>query len=131
MTVFSRGGICTAPVLRDTGIATTAPAPGIAVPSSFAQVWPCDAAASLVVRYGLMWSSMRPGRSTSVESISKKPGGALRTMKAVPRTSVMFSIGSRRASRCAISMIARSALPYSSRSALLSTRIERRTLSCQ
>jgi carbamoyl-phosphate synthase large subunit len=49
----------------------------------------------------------------------------------MPRTSVMRSTASRRARRCATSMMARSALPYSSRSALLSTRMLRRTLSCQ
>jgi hypothetical protein len=49
----------------------------------------------------------------------------------MPRTSVMRRTGSPAARRWAISTIARSALPYSSRSHLASTTIERRTLSCQ
>jgi hypothetical protein len=52
-------------------------------------------------------------------------------MKAVPRTSVICSTGSRAARRCAISTSARSALPYSSRSHLASTTMLRRTLSLQ
>ena len=70
-----------------------------------------------------MCSSMRPGRSTSVESSSNQPGRGPRTMNAVPRMSVRLSTGWRAARRCATSMMARSALPYSSRSALLSTRM--------
>ncbi len=129
ITVLSRGGSCTAPVLREVGIAITAGA----APLSFVHSAPLLVATSSVVKYGLMCSSMRPGRSTSVESISMKPCGACasRTMNAVPRTSVMVSIGCFFARRCAISTIARSALPYSSRSALLSASTERRTLSCQ
>ena len=78
-----------------------------------------------------MCSSTRPGWSTSVESISVQPGSEARRTKAVPRTSVMASTGSRRASRWATSTSARSALPYSRMSHLLSTTMERRTLSLQ
>jgi hypothetical protein len=66
-----------------------------------------------------------------VESISRQPGSEARRTKAVPRTSVICATGSRRARRWAISTSARSALPYSSRSHLLSTTMERRTLSLQ
>src|SRR6185369_3464746 len=92
---------------------------------------PCDFACSDVVWYGLMWSSTRPGVSTLVESIWNQPSGLLRWMKAVPRTSVIWSTGSFAASRCAISTIARSALPYSRMSHFESTAMERRTLSDQ
>ena len=69
--------------------------------------------------------------STLVESISNQPSGVERRTKAVPRTSVMFSTGSRAASRCAISTSARSAFPYSSRSHLASSTMLWRTFSDQ
>ncbi|MOA63261.1 hypothetical protein D3C78_1889290 [compost metagenome] len=81
--------------------------------------------------YGLMILSILPGRSMRVESSSNQPSGVSRRMKAVPRTSVMFSIDSPADRRWATSTTARSALPNSRMSALASIRIEWRTLSCQ
>ncbi len=52
-------------------------------------------------------------------------------MKAVPRTSRIDWIGSLAASRAAISQMARSPLPYTSRSARASSSTERRTFSDQ
>ncbi|CKT34546.1 Uncharacterised protein [Mycobacterium tuberculosis] len=66
-----------------------------------------------------------------MELISNQPSGVSRRTKAVPRTSVICCTGSLAARRCAISTMARSALPYSSRSHLASTTMERRTLSDQ
>ncbi|KFI26708.1 hypothetical protein CG51_11585 [Haematobacter missouriensis] len=59
----------------------------------------------------MIGGSTRPGSSTVVESTSNQSGAGARRTKAVPRTSVMLSTGSRRAMRWATSTSARSALP--------------------
>jgi hypothetical protein len=81
--------------------------------------------------YGSTNGASAPGVSIVVESISTQPSGSALRRNAVPRRSSIEAIGSPRAIRCAISTICRSALPYTSRSALASTSTERRTFSDQ
>jgi hypothetical protein len=81
--------------------------------------------------YGSTGGASGPGVSIVVESISAQPSGSALRTNAVPRRSSIVSIASPRASRCAISQIWRSALPYTSRSAFASSSTERRTFSDQ
>jgi hypothetical protein len=81
------------------------------------------------IAYGSGFGSIRPGVSICVESISANPASG-RTC-AVPRRSRISSMLVPAARRCAISTIARSALPYTSRSAFESIKIDRLTLSDQ
>jgi hypothetical protein len=83
------------------------------------------------IAYGSRCGAIGPGVSIVRESMVKKPSGSSRTRCDVPRTSLIDAIGSRRPRRCAISTICRSPLPYTSRSAPESSKIERRTLSDQ
>jgi hypothetical protein len=85
------------------------------------------------IAYGSGGGVIGPGLSTDVESICVHPsrGTPAFVRNPVPRTSRISSIGVPAASRCAISTMARSPLPYTSKSAWLSTRIERRTFSDQ
>ena len=149
MTLRSRGGTLSLPFtcVEGFGVKTRGASPAfsfclpalLALASSAtarasslrAQLSPCSSACSLIIRYGLTWASTLPGASTLVESISNQPSGVSRRKKAVPRISVICWTGSFAASRCAISTTARSALPYKSKSHLLSITTERRTLSDQ
>ena len=83
------------------------------------------------IAYGSTGGFKGPGASRCVESTSTQPSGTARRRNAVPRRSVMSPIASPAASRCAMSTICRSPLPYTSRSALASSRMERRTFSDQ
>ena len=83
------------------------------------------------IAYGSTCGFSGPGVSTLVESISVQPAGMDLRAKAVPRRSVISSMGLPAARRCAISQICRSALPNTSRSAFASISTERRTFSDQ
>ena len=69
--------------------------------------------------------------SRSSAGASVQPSGTAGFSSTAPRMSSMVDRSSRRASRCATSTTARSALPYSKISPLASASTERRTLSDQ
>ncbi|MNM59669.1 hypothetical protein D3C81_709280 [compost metagenome] len=85
--------------------------------------------------YGLIIGSTRPIVSTSLLATSTNFAFdallCLLIINAVPRTSVISWIFSPLAKRCITSIMARSPLPYISKSAFESIKIERRTLSDQ
>ena len=99
------------------------------------------ASAQFMLRLERMWDDHRDALLTqrdlaaAVEPLaagaSVQPSGTRDLSNATPLMSSRPEIAAPRASRCATSTTARSALPYSSTSALASARIERRTLSDQ